>query len=194
MFAFRTRAGGTLEKLSLPGYSADAMVMSNRGDVVVQFRLLTGYRNQLVLYRDSVRAEKLLAEHPYATVTGLNDTGVMVGTDFLPGDPASPYAPYVRFPNGRVDALNDLVDPQTGWVLNVPLDSNNAGQIVGGGTLNGAPRAFRLTPLHRGDMGPSGALEVRDGGEAIQIGGAPFPALLKSAGETTKQKRTKSLQ
>jgi hypothetical protein len=42
--------------------------------------------------------------------------------------------------------LNDLIDPDSGWVLTSAAAINNAGQIVGRGVHNGQPRTFLLKP------------------------------------------------
>jgi uncharacterized membrane protein len=42
--------------------------------------------------------------------------------------------------------LNDLIPPDTGWVLMNPYAINDKGQIVGYGLHNGVGRAFRMTP------------------------------------------------
>jgi len=47
--------------------------------------------------------------------------------------------------NGLRD-LNDLIGPTAGWVLGYARDINDSGQIVGSGELDGANRAFVLTP------------------------------------------------
>jgi len=42
--------------------------------------------------------------------------------------------------------LNDLIPPNSGWLLNHASAMNASGQIVGYGTINGATHAFLLTP------------------------------------------------
>lgn len=42
--------------------------------------------------------------------------------------------------------LNDLIPPNSGWVINHVSAMNSAGQIVGFGTINGEIHAFLLTP------------------------------------------------
>jgi probable HAF family extracellular repeat protein len=49
-------------------------------------------------------------------------------------------------PGYAVD-LNDLVPPDSDWLLSVAFGINAAGQIVGNGTVNGESRAFLLTPV-----------------------------------------------
>ncbi|MFO0811489.1 MAG: PEP-CTERM sorting domain-containing protein [Gemmataceae bacterium] len=43
--------------------------------------------------------------------------------------------------------LNGLIDPTSGWFLQVATDINENGQIAGFGTLGGITRAFVLTPV-----------------------------------------------
>ena len=50
--------------------------------------------------------------------------------------------------------LNTLLEADSGWVLLSANAINDAGQIVGEGTLNGEPRAFLLTPPVASDTTP----------------------------------------
>ncbi|MBV9274591.1 MAG: hypothetical protein JO333_11905, partial [Verrucomicrobia bacterium] len=49
---------------------------------------------------------------------------------------------------GTVQDLNNLLATNPGWILQTATGINNAGQIVGYGTINGQIHAFLLTPLH----------------------------------------------
>ena len=46
-------------------------------------------------------------------------------------------------PGGLRD-LNDLIPPNSGWVLKEARDINNSGDIVGYGSINGVNHAFLL--------------------------------------------------
>lgn len=48
--------------------------------------------------------------------------------------------------DGVFHRLDDLVQDSAGWRLGIAVSVNDAGQIVGTGTLNGAPHGFLLTP------------------------------------------------
>jgi probable HAF family extracellular repeat protein len=76
----------------------------------------------------------------------INDAGTVVGYLFLPGAPAAHAFVYTDA-DGMLD-LNTLIDPASGWVLNVASGINNAGEIVGQGRYRDdpKPRAFKLTP------------------------------------------------
>ena len=82
---------------------------------------------------------------------GINDAGAVVGYAFT-GEPR-PHAFLYTDADGMVD-LNTRIDAGSGWVLNMALGINSAGEIVGQGTYQGDVnlRAFKLTP--RRDVTP----------------------------------------
>ena len=47
---------------------------------------------------------------------------------------------------GGMKDLNNLIPPNSGWVLVLANSINNSGQITGYGTINGENHAFLLTP------------------------------------------------
>lgn len=97
--------------------------------------------------------------------TALNAQGDVVGggeslpplQDFLQNRlpfsapaPTEPPRHAFLYRSGRMDDLNGLIDPRSGWELETAVGINDAGQIVGTGTRGGATRAFVLTPLRAG--------------------------------------------
>lgn len=68
--------------------------------------------------------------------------GVAVGWFVSPTDGAA--HAFVNTADGSFE-LNSLVAAGTGWTLDQAFAVNASGAIAGNGTLNGAPRAFRLT-------------------------------------------------
>ena len=48
--------------------------------------------------------------------------------------------------SGQITDLNSLIPAGSGWVLNRATGINDAGQIVGSGTINGVLHVFLLTP------------------------------------------------
>jgi len=92
----------------------------------------------------------------YSTALAINNNGVVVGT--------SDDRAFVWSKNSMTD-LNTLIDAGTGWVLSSATGINDAGQIVGIGSLGGDPfRAFILTPTHLcpADFTHDGVLDIFD--------------------------------
>jgi probable HAF family extracellular repeat protein len=73
----------------------------------------------------------------------INNAGQIVGTSTLSGDTQTDA--YI-YQNGTMTDLNTLIPAGSGWVLQNVVGINDAGQIVGNGTYNGAQAAFRLDP------------------------------------------------
>jgi probable HAF family extracellular repeat protein len=72
----------------------------------------------------------------------INSAGEIVGA----ADTASNGTHAFIWRNGVMTDLNTLLPSGTGWILQSANGISEGGQIVGTGTLNGAPRAFLLTP------------------------------------------------
>lgn len=82
---------------------------------------------------------------------GINDAGTVIGWDSSSVQGDGRQVAWIRTADGVKTDLNTLIDPASGWVLAVPLDVNEAGQIVGIGILtkDGVTyegRAFLLNP------------------------------------------------
>lgn len=74
----------------------------------------------------------------------INDLGFVVGWSTTGADPATPHAALWSPSSGMWD-LNDLIPPDSGWLLYSATGINLFGQIVGYGTINGETHAFLLT-------------------------------------------------
>lgn len=86
------------------------------------------------------------ANFPYGEIYGVNESGTMVGIMWSDDtDDAEQHAFVYDHVNGVRD-LNDQIDSLEDWTLNFARDINDAGQIVGGGELDGVMRAYVLTP------------------------------------------------
>ncbi len=74
----------------------------------------------------------------------INNHGQVVGFSTI----SDLHHAFVYTPGGKMTDLNDLVDSQAGWTLEVATCINDRGQIAGMGTHPaGRLRAFLLTPL-----------------------------------------------
>jgi probable HAF family extracellular repeat protein len=78
-----------------------------------------------------------------AEVYSININGQMVGVMW--GSDGVDHA-FVYDPENGIVELNQLIDPDSGWNLEAAVRINDAGQIVGYGTYNGAIRGFLLSP------------------------------------------------
>ncbi len=72
----------------------------------------------------------------------INNKGQVVG---ISTSSKGKYRPFL-WENGLMSDLNNLIDPDSGWVLYEANAINDLGQIVGSGAFNGQGRAFLLTP------------------------------------------------
>lgn len=77
---------------------------------------------------------------------GINSAGQVVGMDSLYYGSGVYYRAFL-YSNGSMTDLNTLIDPAAGWSLTTASDINDAGQIVGYGSIAGETRAFLLTPV-----------------------------------------------
>lgn len=75
----------------------------------------------------------------------VNNAGDIVGRSWI--DDMGSARAVLWAGGGAVANLNDLIDPASGWLLTDATGINDAGQIVGVGQLDGAFRAFLLTPV-----------------------------------------------
>lgn len=75
---------------------------------------------------------------------GVNNAGEVVGYSEMAGNTIDHAFLYT---GGSMQDLNSFIDPNSGWMLTSAQDINDAGQIIGLGTLNGVSnQPFLLTP------------------------------------------------
>ncbi len=79
-----------------------------------------------------------------SSASGINASNQIIGTFYFNYLPTA----FVWSPSGHLQNLNDLIPPSSGWVLINATGINQRGQIVVGGTLNGAYRGALLTPMN----------------------------------------------
>ncbi len=86
---------------------------------------------------------------------GVNDRGVVVGCsgrqarfgwEYDAFDPVNPNVTAVRWVNKRIQDLNSLIAPNSGWALTCARAVNSRGWIAGEGYYKGVARAFVLVP------------------------------------------------
>jgi probable HAF family extracellular repeat protein len=77
-----------------------------------------------------------------SSASSINNRGQVVG--WLQAAEGKQHA--ALWQQGKMYDLNTLIPHDSGWFLKIAADINEKGQIVGYGTINGAPRAYLLTP------------------------------------------------
>ncbi|MBV8276404.1 MAG: HAF repeat-containing protein [Verrucomicrobia bacterium] len=82
----------------------------------------------------------------YSVANSINDSGQIVGGSYLNGSTGDYHA--FLYSNGQMQDLNNLLEPSSGWIVDMATSINSAGQITGYGTLNGVgTHALLLTPV-----------------------------------------------
>lgn len=137
--AFVYRNGRFDDIGTLGGWEAWVRSSNNTGDVVGDSTPQEGGYVGF-LYRNGTMRRLTIG---YSDATDVNNAGVVVGTKY--GEDSGPY---VWDEVNGVQDLNDLIDPQLGWTIQVAQGINDQGQIVGHGSrAGGAHVAVLLTPV-----------------------------------------------
>jgi probable HAF family extracellular repeat protein len=87
----------------------------------------------------------LSASHTFSAARAVNNAGQVVGVSSQSWFTRVDERAFI-YEGGVMRDLNQLIAPNSGWVLAEATDINAHGQIVGFGKLNGQERAFMLTP------------------------------------------------
>lgn len=135
------------------GESSDLWELSETGWLVGSRYLgqawQTGFRYNVHTPQTPMETIPPLARpgHVGTNAFGVNNAGVVVGDSFA--DLEQDFRAFIYDGSGGGPRdLNDLIDAGSGWVLESADAINDAGQIVGTGTLNGdGHQAFLLTPV-----------------------------------------------
>lgn len=137
-------ADGALHNLGLLAGDANSFgrSLNNRGEVVAQSCGAGGCRGFLWWHGQVVELGSLGGTQTNPIF--INDRRQVVGTSRTATSGAIGHA--FVWEDGVMLDLNELIPPDSGWVLTQANCINASGQIVGNGTLNGQARGFLLTP------------------------------------------------
>jgi probable HAF family extracellular repeat protein len=144
---------------TLGGNSAEANSINNLGQVAGTSKVsLTSIASHAFIW-DKIKSLQDLGTLGYrppefddSVAWGINIIGEVVGRSNSPSstDNTTGWNGWVAFiwdnTNGMQD-LNDLIAPNSGWILGTAYAINDHGQIVGYGGFNGEEHAFLLTPI-----------------------------------------------
>lgn len=92
------------------------------------------------------RTDVMYLDAPFGWALGINDNSQLVG--FIETEHGNTQDVRIAFlwDKAKLYDLNDLIPPDTGWVLNEARDINNKGEIVGWGYLDDVESSFLLIP------------------------------------------------
>lgn len=135
--------GSTLVNLgTFGGANSYGMAINDSGEVVGSAQTSKGFLNAFVWNGGGLKDLGTLGgSQSYAY--GLNNSGTVVGSSWTSGNLTMHGFIYS---NGVTIDLNTLLPISSGWTIDAAYAINNAGDIVGIGTLDGKSYAVELTP------------------------------------------------
>lgn len=135
----RTHTGWTIEALPyLPsGFAQSYAYAVNENGITTGWAMASTGLHHVVLWNDGGIVD--LGAYPNEDTRGL-DLNIH---NHVVGDT---WARAVLARDGQIHDLNDLIPPDTDWVLRSAAGINDHGQITGSGTINGIWHSYLLTP------------------------------------------------
>jgi probable HAF family extracellular repeat protein len=145
-------AGGDCGFCVAGNYSV-ATAINDAGEVVGQ-SAAAGQVLHAFLWRNGSMADLgTLAGDNRSYASSINKRGQIVGWSGHSTGIIIDYTRAVLWSDGNIVNLNDLIAPDSGWILDMAVAINMRGQIAGTGHRNGIARAFLLTPVRTAQHG-----------------------------------------
>ncbi|KAB2949511.1 MAG: hypothetical protein F9K17_02865 [Phycisphaerae bacterium] len=138
---FLWNAGEMTALGTLGGLRSHAYDLNERGEIVGATTAPDELEYYAVRWTDG-QTESLGTLGRWSEARAINNRGDIVGWSEGPDG----YYHAVIWRGGVIESLDDLVAPDSGWMLIVANDINAAGDIVGAGFINDEWHAFLLTP------------------------------------------------
>ncbi len=143
LLAFRWQGGQMTELGTLGGATSMAYAINDLGQAVGYAATADGTdRAFLADVNGSLLDLGSLSAGGYSVAYGIDDAGLVVGEALAADGTVHAFL----WQDGSMVDLNDLIPPDSGWVLSRAYSVNEAGQIAGQGTYGGEKRGFLLTP------------------------------------------------
>ena len=146
-------SNGKIQDLgTLGGSFSQAFGINDLGQITGQAYITGGIGADAFLYENGVMQDLGTITSPtggngqYSDGLSINNSGVVVGESTYQKNPTAIVYHAFVYSSGKMQDLNSLIPANSGWVLTTAYSINDAGQIVGYGTLNKQSRAFLLTP------------------------------------------------
>lgn len=166
---FHWQDGIMFELPTLGGEDSSASGISDSGWIVGSANTSSEQRHPVVWLFEAAPAITIIdlglpEEFDFGFGRAVNNIGVVVGMywEILPGRKNYNICPFV-WEDGRMQLLDELIPPDSGWDLDFAMAVNDAGQIVGAGIApNGELHGFLLTPISPGDIDHDGDVDVTD--------------------------------
>lgn len=137
--------GMTMQDIgTLGGDNSFGFAINSNGHVTGKSDNVSGSGTSHAFLFDGSSMVDLGALGPFSEGRGINSFDHVVGSTVLPNFTVRAFI--YDSSNGMRD-LNDLISPNTGWVLKNANGINDSGWITGTGTINGLEHAFLLTPI-----------------------------------------------
>ena len=137
-YVWDSGTGSVTALAALPGYTASrAMDINDAGQVIGTsgFYTLTMHGPVYSPREACLWQNGVVIDLGMPNARAINNLGQVIGGQYL-------------WQNGVLTDLSTQINPALGWTLNInsTLDTNDAGQIVGQGTLNGQAHYFLMSP------------------------------------------------
>ncbi len=139
--AFRWERGTMTDLATLGGIFSLAWGINSRGQVV-GVSTTAGEQQDAFLWEKGTMTDLGTLGGTSSVARHLNSRGQIVGGSDIPSGQEHAFL----WEDGLMRDLNDLIPENSGWVLVEARGINNAGDIVGFGTINGQTHAFLLNP------------------------------------------------
>jgi probable HAF family extracellular repeat protein len=138
-----TSANGMKALPGLGGSFTVSFAINNSGTVVGNAVNASGNRHPVLWNPKGAIRDLGTLPGGFGSAFGVNSLNQVVGYSTISS--GTPHAFIWSAQNGMKD-LNDLIPPNSGWVLVWASAINRAGEIAGYGTINGENHAYLLTP------------------------------------------------
>ncbi len=140
--AFVYRYGSMVDLGTLPGYgaSSQAMAINDAGQIAGISADANGVSHSFLYANDVMTDIGQLSGRPVTVAAAISEGGLIVGASADPNGVSNAFL----WKQGTMFNLNDLIDPNTGWVLEVATAINKNGWIVGTGKKEGKSRGFLI--------------------------------------------------
>ena len=165
--AFLWSNGSMTDLGTLGGTHSFANGLNNSGQVVGHSWLPSGGEDAF-LWSGGRMTDLGTLGGSFSTAWAINDRSLIVGSAATPSSGAHAFL----WTNGVMRDLNDLIPPDSGWVLREARAINNNGQIVGTGRFGSEERAFLLAPSSSDQVPPALTVPADITAEATSPSGA----------------------